>query len=456
MSEQDILRLMDTVGHEDKQLVYDAYFGSGGFSSGGYLVPYQRESDLNFLHRKHLAYFFNYTKPVINSAIDPVFREYPVRTAEKQDARWAGFLQDVDGKGTPLDRFMKKAALKAKLDGAVFIVVDNQAQPDTTLKAAVLNRQYPYLYLLQAADIIDYVLDKHGRLILFKYKTRYDTVAEDGNKKTIVESWTWTQQKWRIISDGVETEGINSIGRIPIVPLLGSDVHWQQDPLRPPSDFIQIAKINKAIYNACSELRQRNRSQAFSILTYGIPEEENPETFDEMITGTNNALIYKGNNPPNFITPEPGPSDMLHKEIDMMIAEIYRMAERSNVTGVQEQTSGIAKEWDNMARMQTLAEFAKNCETAEQTIAELFCLYLNTELGININYSDDFGVVDAVAELSKITGALTLSVGGKFDAEVKKQLARLVLQDQEDEVIDEVINDIDKRAEDNTYTEPKQ
>lgn len=456
MSEKDTLRLIDTIGHEDRQLVYDAYFGSGGFSSGGYLVPYQRESDINFLHRKLLAYFFNYTKPVINSAVDPIFREYPVRTAEKQDARWIGFLSDVDGKGTPLDRFMKKAALKAKLDGAVFIVVDNQAQTALTLKDAVDKRQYPYLYLLKPADIIDYVLDKQGQLLLLKYKTRYETVSEDGNKKTIVESWTWTKQKWRIISDGLETEGINIIGRIPIVPLLGGDAQWEQDILRPPSDFIQIAKINKAIYNACSELRQRNRSQAFSILTYGIPDEENPETFDEMLTGINNALIYKGNNPPNFITPEPGPSDMLHKELEMLVAEIYRMSERANVTGVQEQTSGVAKEWDNMARMQTLAEFAKNCETAEQTIAELFCLYLNTELGININYSDDFGVVDTAAELNKITASLALAVGGKFDAEVKKQLTRLVLQDLDDELIDEVIADIDKHAEDSAYTEPKQ
>ncbi|MEG0835306.1 MAG: hypothetical protein RR413_07645, partial [Christensenellaceae bacterium] len=189
MSEKDTLKRIYIAGSDERKLVHDAYFGNGGFSDGGYLAPYQRESDSNFSHRKSLAYFFNYTKPVINSAVDPVFREYPVRTAAKDDARWEGFLADVDGKGTPLDRFMKKAALRAKLDGEVFIVVDNESQTAATLDVAVANRQYPYLYMLKVEDITDYVIDKHGKLLLFKYKTDFDTVTETGSKKTVVENW---------------------------------------------------------------------------------------------------------------------------------------------------------------------------------------------------------------------------------------------------------------------------
>ena len=34
------------------------------------------------------------------------------------------FIQDVDGNGTTLTRFMKKAAIRAKLHGVEFIVVD--------------------------------------------------------------------------------------------------------------------------------------------------------------------------------------------------------------------------------------------------------------------------------------------------------------------------------------------
>ncbi|MEG2703099.1 MAG: hypothetical protein RSA65_10810, partial [Clostridia bacterium] len=83
-------------------------------------------------------------------------------------------------------------------------------------------------------------------------------------------------------------------------------------------------------------------------------------------------------------------------------------------------------------------------------------LYVNVDLGVSVNYSDYFGVVDATAELDNITKSLALAVGGRFDAEVKKRLARLVLKDAEDNVISAVIDDIEKRAADLAYAQPKE
>ena len=436
----------------EKRLVRNAYYGSGGFADGGYLYKYDRETDANYTSRKKLAYYFNYTKPMVEGAVDPVFREYPTRTAGVKDARWDAFLLDVDGMGTAIDDFMAEAALDAKLDGSVFIVVDNSTdEVADTLADSLDKRQFPYLYTINQADVVNYVVDKKGRLILFVYGQQYD-IVEDDARKTITEQWTWTVDKWKCVRNGLETEGTNEIGEIPIIPLLGAKSEkWKRDSLKPQSDFLQIAKVNKAIYNACSELRQRNRSQAFSMLTYPVPEDENPNSYKELVTGHSNALLYKGGTPPSWITPDQAPSDMLKNEIDMLVEGIYRMAERASVTGVQQQTSGIAKEWDNLARIQSISSFSKVCQDAEQKIAHIFGLYIGKDIDATITYSQDFGIVDKTAELNAITSALDLNVGGLFDTEVKKKAARVVLKELDDDIIQKIVEDIDKRAEDYDY-----
>ena len=436
---------------EHGKLVRDAFYGSGGFVDGSYLCRYARETPENYNTRQELAYYFNYTKPMVEGAVDPVFREYPTRTTDVQDVRWDAFLLDVDGMGTAIDDFMASAALDAKLDGSVFIVVDNAIDNAETLADSLEKRQFPYLYTLNQNDVINYVVDRKGKLILFVYRQQYD-VVEDDVRRTVTEQWTWTVDKWKCIKEGVETEGVNAIGVIPVVPLVGAKSEKKRD-LKPKSDFLHIAKINRAIYNACSELRQRNRSQAFSMLAYPVPEDENPETYSKIVTGHNNALLYKGGTPPSWITPDQAPSDMLRAEIDMLVEGIYRMAERASVTGVKEQTSGIAKEWDNLARMQSIAAFSKVCQDAEHKIADIFGLYIGKDLDATITYSADFGIVDKTAELNAITAALDLAIGGKFDVEVKKKAARLVLKELDDDIIQQIVEDIEKRGEDEDYSD---
>lgn len=443
-----------SIDDKNKRLVRNAFYGSGGFNDGKYLCRYERETEANYNTRRDLAYYFNYTKPIVEGAVDPVFREYPTRVAEHDDERWNQFLLDVDGKGTPIDKFMAEAALEAKLDGSIFIMVDNAAESTAiNLEESIANREFPYLYTLSGSDVTNYVRDRRGRLILIEYIIKYDTV-EDGHAKRISEKWKWTEQEWKVIREGVEFTGPNNIGVIPVVPLVGAVVDkTTSDPLRPMSDFVQIAKANRAVYNACSELRQRNRSQAFSMLTYPVPDDDNPKNYKEIISGHDNALLYKGGTPPSWITPDQAPSDMLKNEIQMIVEGIYRMAERASVTGVQTQTSGIAKEWDNFTRMQSISAFSKVCQQAEQTIADIFGLYIQKDLDVNVVYAKDFGITDTKAELDKITAALELNIGGKFDTEAKKDVARLVMKDRDDEDIKEIIDDIDKRAEDMDYSE---
>ena len=82
---------------------------------------------------------------------------------------------------------MKKAAIRAKLHGVEFIVIDAPRIDETTVvtkKKFIDDRLYPYLYLVSPANIEDYVVDKFGRLVYIKYSVENDTIDSEGNNNT--------------------------------------------------------------------------------------------------------------------------------------------------------------------------------------------------------------------------------------------------------------------------------
>lgn len=436
---------------ETIEFLKDAYSGTGGFADGTYLVPHPRESAEKYAGRCFMSYYCNYVKPCIDAHVNPIFKEYPVR--EYQANRLAdAFLLNIDGKGTKIDRFMKRAAIRAKLFGGILGVVENFAQHEGNMDEAIKNRKFPYVYLVRPNQIRDWVIDQFGNLAMIKYELNYAEYVNDQKiNKTVI--WTWTKEKFIKEDESGRQEGKNTIETLPVVVLYGALSDEGVDSLIPQSEFYAIARANLALFNACSELRERNRNQAFSLLTYPIAEEDSYETGSEVIVGTSDVLLYKGNagGKPEYITPDSTPSQVLLDEIKNIVQEIYRMADRANVTGVQEQTSGVAKEWDNQSINQTIADFAKNIEEFEEGIMTLFGLYIKKELEYNSTYNDDYGVVDISAELDKVSKALMLSIGGKFDVEVKKIAAKTMLYAQADEVVNEVMEDIEQQSLDEKY-----
>jgi hypothetical protein len=437
----------------DPVFLRDAYHGTGGFKTGDYLVPHPRETQAKYDRRRFMAYYTNYVRPCVDSFVNPIFKEAPVReyTANKF---FEAFLENVDSGGSKINRWMKQAALKAKLYGGVLAVLDNFSERSESQADALQNRRYPYLYLVRPEQVTDWAVDRFGNLSKISYKLTYTDIV-NGNKVTRTDAWTWTADAWACDNQDGHSEGENTIHKIPVVPLYGAlqdndDISdsivsdYAASTLFPQSAYYQIARCNLAIFNACSELRERNRNQAFSILAYPIGEGDDYEVASEVTAGSSNMLLYRGGaGQPGYIDPASTPSDVLLNEIANIVQEIYRMAERANVTGVQTQNSGLAKEWDNNTGNQTIADFANNLEEFEARIAELFGLYIGADLAFTVKYNKEYGPVDTSAELDKATKALSLQTGGKFDTEVRKQAARSLFHSYDDSQLNDVLKDID-------------
>lgn len=420
------------------RLLRDAYYGIGGFADGTYLVKHKRESEEKYAQRRSLAYYLNYTASAVNSHVDPVFRDEVKRDWKGNDALFEAFLENTDMTGNSIQSVARRAALGSKLYGTNFVVVDNVAEQPEALEAAIKGRVCPYAYIVEPDRVVDYEIDRHGCLQMFSYKELKDGELTEYNVRT------WTAKVWQLTSGtgGVIAQGEHNLGRVPVVV-------WQSrelDPadILPPSEFGSIAQTNLAIYQLCSWLTEILQNQAFSILIY-------PTTDDKNFTiGVNNALGFdpESRHPPAFVAPPADPAEMLQGQIDRLIQEIYRMANLTLVTGVQEAKSGVAKAWDFERTNQTLADFAANCEAAEKDIVELYKLWTGSKIEYLCEYPRDFAIVDVADELANAQAAVDLQFGTKMLAEVAKKVLAAYLPNLEPEVFDAIIKEIESKGTD--------
>lgn len=438
---------------DDYDFIQNAYKGTGGFKDGTYLTPHPRETLVKYERRKDLAYFLNYVQPVIDSHVNPIFKKPAVRTwgAKTQKGKRAkktntpyfdAFIGDVDRNGTPLERFMKRAAKMAKLNEVAFIVMDNFAEQPQSQADALKGRIFPYLYLIHPRDITEYATDASGRLTQISYRT----ATQYGSTKKSV-TWTWTSEKWKKQDGEASTEGDNKLQQIPVIPLFAGE--WEAGNMKPTPSFYSIARTNLAIFNICSWLSEMQQNQGFAVLTYPIGEGQEAKEVAEIIVGTESVLGYDGSlgQAPAFIAPPGETATMLQNQIDRLIKEIYRMAVLSHVTGVEQKTSGVAKQWDYESTNMVLSDFAQNCEQAEKMIAALFEKFTNEANDFECAYSRDFGIDDIAGMLDELQKAKDLAVGGKFDMQVHKRAADLLFGDIPDDEYDAMMSDIEARSE---------
>ena len=431
------------------QLLDDSYRASGGFEDGQYLIPHPSEGLPKYKRRQRMGYYVNYVKPIVDALVNPIFKTDPVRSGTTD--LYNRFIENVDGNDTTLTRFMKKAGIRAKLHGVEFIVMDMKELSEDeviTQDRIIEERIYPYLYLVSPSQISDFALDKFGKLILISYTVNNYVIDSDGNKKSVEETWTWTATKCKRKVGGIEESFINPIGEIPIVPLYGA-INNVSDSILVQSDVFAIAKTGFALYQACSELRERNSAQAFSVLTYPIGDDDDyEESAEKLNVGTADMLMYRASqgNRPEFITPPPDSSDMLLNEIEFMVKEIYRMASlRMSTDKNTYNVSAIARKIENQQYYQSIAELAQGLEEVEKKLYKIFNLYMgdNSE-GFSISYNREYAVASPEDTLNQATTSLALGMTSAYNKEMRKQVARAVFADIGVDTLNDILDSIEK------------
>lgn len=438
--------------HESK-LMFDAYYGKGGFKYGFFLFKHPREGNMKYKRRRKMAYYSNYLRPIIDSHVDPIFRKEPKRDW-KTNATFSAYIADVDTCKCGMNRFMKKAALIAKIFGVALIFTDNFADLPTNLAKTLESRMLPYSYIVTPNRVDGFKVNRFGRLTSITIKEPAED-AEGNVKEGVFNKRTWTVTSWTLTdSDGkLIQQGDHNLGRLPLTLLYSNQVE-REDTL-PQSEFYDIARMSISLYNRCSELDEVLSNQAFNILTYPLGEAQRSKDAEEVITGTENMLAYDGTlgKSPDFIAPKSDPADLQMKQIDRLVQEMHRMARLSHVTGVEKQESGVSKAYDFENTNQNLGDFAANIEEAEKDMAAIFELWTGKKnsLEYSVAYERDFGIIDIEQILKDADAALMLDIGAKFKAAVKKKIVALYLGDLPEKEYDEIMAEIEANADNENY-----
>lgn len=433
---------------ENYTLLKDAYFGTGGFETGGYLTKHKRESEDDYTFRRKNAYYLNYFAPIVNALVDPIFKKEPLRDYTGAASSFVeAFLDDVDGNGTDIGAFMKRAAIMAKTYGVAFIVVDNFGDKIARSRAEQLAmRKFPYVYVMAPEDVQEYGMDRMGNLNYIKFRE----INKIDNGATSYRYTTYGRDSWKIEGDDLPvTSGTYNLGRVPVVPLFSRVL--EQKTMKPVPELMPIAKTAVSLYNHCSWLGEILRNQTFPLLT--IPSLD----ATELTIGNNNALGYSpdSSHTPDFIAPSSDPAKTLQEQITLLVQEMYRMVNLSYVLGsTPSNVSGVARQWEFERTNQQLANFAHQCEDAEKAVLDLFAAWLNSDIEYTVIYPNDFGVVDVAAQIEQAQAVLDLGLTNGIREEVLKQVITAYCPGISDERFDELVGELRQQDEDELHAEP--
>lgn len=425
-------------------LVLNAYHGSGGFHDGRYLIPHAREVD--FANRVNYSHNINVFRPILDALINPVYQTAPERRNDSNSAEWDLFSKNCDLKGSTLDQFFKSTAMKSKRDGVCFVIMDNFSEVPVSKKGALDGRILPYIYTKKAKECIYYKVDKWGKLIEIAFTEPSGESVKGKDQDLYIRLWTNTEWKVYKKYDAGKNQfidlvqgGPNPIGRLPIIKVMSGDA--EIDPVLPLPPLYDVARLQVAIYNLCSEAREIMRKAGFPFLAIPVGSGGFPK---EIQLGSAGILGYPmdSSNKPEYISPDTSIIKIYTEMTNELIEEAYKLGRVAGVTGVMEQ-SGRAKAWDFQATKTELSILSGVMEQAERDTVELFSLWTNEKLDVSIHYNEDFGVGDTESDLAIVERIISLGVPVYVSNLLKKDVLSGYLSKYDRETRDKVNDMID-------------
>jgi len=412
------------------KLVTEAFQGSDGFCDGSYLLPHQREAF--FRDRQVMSYYRNYMKPIVESIVNPVINGVTRKTSSDL---YNEFLEDVDFKGNSINNNIIDVLTNSRIHGNTFVVMDNFSNQPTILKDAIASRTLPYIYIQPAYTVEKYSANKFGNLeniSFFEYVTDPDTektikiVTYWDSKNTIITKYDGSKK----LSEEVKAHGF---GVLPVIQV-NSTIDKTIMPFPP---FYDIAKLEYALYNKDSEIRDQERAQAFSVLYVqtDVPQQG-------ISLGPHNVIIIPANEkitmPPGYISPDSSILTTLVANSKELVNAIYRAAQDQGTEVVQRETSGIAEGYKFVGTANQLKKSAEIAREYETKLVELFNTITNSNTVLELNYKREFYPAIGRGNIDDTLKLLQMDLSDDVKHEIKNVLIRDILSHLEPERLDEL------------------
>ncbi|MEI7834837.1 MAG: hypothetical protein WCK05_00325 [Planctomycetota bacterium] len=244
--------------------------------------------------RKDASFAMDYCSDLVDLRVGNLFRTQPVRIWE--DSPYAefiaGFVSDVDGAGTTMDAFMRRALREYYVNG-VDIVVDKTAAAQSASPVTLADERSlairPTLTALTPLERVDWACDSAGRYCWVRYdlgaEPAVDETAGGGPRQYL----TLTADQWRLYRRGggsspkaTVAAGPMGLGVVPVVSFYyGESIRpdWRKVPL---SLLTRIVPLARAMLNLVSQ-GQLDLYMAIGVLAaLGVEAEQLPTELSPM------------------------------------------------------------------------------------------------------------------------------------------------------------------------------
>tara|TARA_X000001388_G_scaffold71393_1_gene61149 strand:+ start:22 stop:1056 length:1035 start_codon:yes stop_codon:yes gene_type:complete len=326
----------------------------------------------------------------------------------------------------------------------------------TATRAEELNQEIrPYVSIVTPENVFDWNFERqpNGKYILNYLKIREEVDRKGGSYMRI-----WYPDKVdTIYVEDERTEPTliataeNQIGKIPAVILYNSKSHKRGIG---QSDLVDIAELQKAIYNEYSEIEQliRLTNHPSLVKTAGVNASAGAGAVIEM------PDEMEPNLKPYLLQPSGQNLTSIMDSITKKVEAINRIAHTGAVrTTKQQVSSGIALQTEFELLNARLSEKADNLQLAEEQMFRIYAEYQNTKFDGEINYPDSFNIRDYATDLLFFQQAKSINVPSPtLNKEIDKEIARAVVDD--DEKLTVIMDEIDGNSQVGEFTqdEPQQ
>jgi len=439
-----------------------AYFGEGGFRDGSYLIPHTRE--LFYDERRAMVFYKNFVNPITDAMVDPVFSKPIKREVTKNGVvvtkgMEVDFLKDVDNAGTPMQAFAKKACMYARLHGVTFVVVDNHQKTAKTKEEAEKNREFPYVYLKYAYQVpkqdkkkgLGWKTDKYGNLIWITFLEGKKLVKPDANKsaqeKQVYSYYDAKKYEEFYINDNKKKVTIKTIehgaDKNPVIPVFAGTRKTAKDILISPPLY-DISKVNHALFNKDSEIRDLERAQGFAV--FYVPS-ENP---GDMNIGAHNVVYPPIDSPfpPGFAAPPAEILNALREGAKEMRDDLFEMAKQEGVTGVQSAKTGVALEWEFHAEEGVLLQTSHIGHNMENQIMLMFAQWTGESFVYSAEYPTSLKPTSDKEDIGLIQEALDMTMPPKATTMLKRIVFKTVTKKENEDEVAEALTEFETQPED--------
>lgn len=420
------------------------------------LFKFRREEDDDYSLRVQMTPYRPYARRIVKTFAKYVTKDDPER--EGVDA-YADYIEDIDGKGTPLTLFTRNIISMYLALGSMNVLVDvpqSDVEPVSKLHAKQAGLR-PYVVPILPQQVVDYDIDNYGRYKWCIIQTSH--IVNDLTKDSAVEvirRTYWDSNVWvRYEKQGNDKfkktgEGTHGAKRTPVIRVIEDDI--DNDVMTPEAWFFDLADINRAIYNLESLDLANFYYQTLGILV--VPGKSMGEEQSAVEVSNHTATFENGQEEKGitrFVSPAGTPYESFSRKIEELKLEMFRVAGLSQRKDTREAESAESKEWDFQDTNQFLASVGHVANFLENQILDICAAYTSQTYSGYVSYPKDYKVDDVAA---LVASALDLKTIGFTSETGRKEVLKKVYHELLPDMSPDTMKLIDSEIDASTENDP--